>query len=163
MKDQGGPGPRFEVLGPLRAWRGEKIIDLGPLQQRVVLAVLLLQAGRPVARAQVISAVWGEDPPARAVNLVQRHVSGLRRALGPSMPNAERPLRLVWTDAGYQMTLPEGALDLDVFEADLITSVQRVAGDGNTALYEFSVSADDVVLVMGRAAIAFNLFTAEAQ
>jgi DNA-binding SARP family transcriptional activator len=44
-----------------------------------VLAVLLLQAGRPIAREQVISAVWGEDPPARAVNLVQRHVSGLRR------------------------------------------------------------------------------------
>jgi predicted hotdog family 3-hydroxylacyl-ACP dehydratase len=47
---------------------------------------------------------------------------------------------------------------LDVFEADLVTSVKRVAGDKNTALYEFSVSADDVVLVMGRAAIAFNLF-----
>ena len=52
---------------------------------------------------------------------------------------------------------------LDVFEADLITVVKRVAGDEHTALYEFSVSADDVVLVMGRAAIAFNLFTSEAQ
>ena len=52
---------------------------------------------------------------------------------------------------------------LDVFEADLVTSVKRVAGDDNTALYEFSVSADDVVLVLGRAAIAFNLFTVETQ
>jgi predicted hotdog family 3-hydroxylacyl-ACP dehydratase len=51
---------------------------------------------------------------------------------------------------------------LDVFEADLVTSVQRVAGDENTALYKFTVSADDVVLVMGRAAIAFNLLSAEA-
>jgi hypothetical protein len=41
--------------------------------------------------------------------------------------------------------------------------VKRVAGDDNTALYEFSLSADDVVLVMGRAAIAFNLFTLETQ
>jgi len=47
---------------------------------------------------------------------------------------------------------------LDVFEADLVTLVERVAGDENTALYEFSVSADNVVLVMGRAAIAFNVF-----
>jgi predicted hotdog family 3-hydroxylacyl-ACP dehydratase len=47
---------------------------------------------------------------------------------------------------------------LDVFEADLVTSVKRIAGDDRTALYEFSVSADDVVLVIGRAAIAFNLF-----
>jgi predicted hotdog family 3-hydroxylacyl-ACP dehydratase len=52
---------------------------------------------------------------------------------------------------------------LDVFEADLVTSVQRLAGDESTALYEFSVSADDVVLVMGRAAIAFNLLSAGAQ
>lgn len=52
---------------------------------------------------------------------------------------------------------------LDVFEADLITVVKRVAGDDHTALYEFSVSADDVVLVMGRAAIAFKLFTSEAR
>jgi hypothetical protein len=52
---------------------------------------------------------------------------------------------------------------LDVFEVDLVTSVQRVAGDESTALYEFSVAADDLVLVMGRAAIAFNLFTAVAQ
>jgi predicted hotdog family 3-hydroxylacyl-ACP dehydratase len=46
---------------------------------------------------------------------------------------------------------------LDVFEADLVTAVQRVAGDEKTALYEFSVSADDVVLLTGRAAIAFNV------
>ena len=64
------------------------------------------------------------------MNLVQRHVSGLRRVLGPSMPSAERPLRLVWTDAGYQMTLPKGALDLEVFEAELSRSrAARVAGD----------------------------------
>jgi len=51
---------------------------------------------------------------------------------------------------------------LDVFEADLVTSVKRVAGDENTALYEFSVSADNVELVMGREAIAFNLFAGVA-
>ena len=47
---------------------------------------------------------------------------------------------------------------LNVFEVDLVTSVRRIAGDEGTALYEFSVSADDVVLVSGRAAIAFNVF-----
>jgi DNA-binding SARP family transcriptional activator/tetratricopeptide (TPR) repeat protein len=130
MTDQGASGPQFEVLGPLRAWREGSALDLGPLQQRVVLAVLLLQQGRPIAREQVISAIWGEDPPARAVNLVQRHVSGLRRVLGPGEPGMERPLQLVWTDAGYQLTLPEGALDLEVFESELGRSrAARDAGD----------------------------------
>jgi hypothetical protein len=52
---------------------------------------------------------------------------------------------------------------LDVFEGDLVTSVERVAGDESTALYEFSVSADDVVLLSGRAAIAFNVIAGLAR
>jgi predicted hotdog family 3-hydroxylacyl-ACP dehydratase len=47
---------------------------------------------------------------------------------------------------------------LDDVEGDLVTLVKRLAGDESTALYEFSVSADDVVLLRGRAAIAFDIF-----
>jgi predicted hotdog family 3-hydroxylacyl-ACP dehydratase len=47
---------------------------------------------------------------------------------------------------------------LDDVEGDLVTAVKRLAGDESTALYEFSVSADDVVLLRGRAAIAFDIF-----
>jgi predicted hotdog family 3-hydroxylacyl-ACP dehydratase len=46
---------------------------------------------------------------------------------------------------------------LDELETDLVTTVQRVAGDATTALYEFTVSGGALVLLMGRAAIAFNL------
>jgi DNA-binding SARP family transcriptional activator/Tfp pilus assembly protein PilF len=130
MNDAAGASPRFGVLGPLRVWRGEDAVDLGPLQQRVVLAVLLLHAGRPVAREQMISAVWGEEPPVHAVNLVQRHVSGLRRVLGAGGPGGAAPVRLVWTDAGYLLTLPAGALDLEVFEGELGRArAARAAGD----------------------------------
>lgn len=45
---------------------------------------------------------------------------------------------------------------LDDVAGDLITAVQRVAGDDSTVLYEFSVSTDDRVLLEGRAAIAFR-------
>ena len=51
MDDPVIPALRFGLLGPLRVWRGETVVDLGPLQQRVVLAVLALQAGRPVEPA----------------------------------------------------------------------------------------------------------------
>jgi hypothetical protein len=46
---------------------------------------------------------------------------------------------------------------LDDIAGELITHVERVAGDDNTALYRFAVLAEDVVLVSGRAAIAFNV------
>lgn len=46
---------------------------------------------------------------------------------------------------------------LDTVECDLLSSAERLAGDASTALYEFSVSANQVVLVRGRAAIVFNV------
>ncbi len=110
---------RFGLLGPLRVWRGETAVDLGPLQQRVVLAVLALQAGRPVSRQHMIDAVWGETPPRNAVNLVQRHVSGLRRVLEPDRLGHVPSGVLAWTDAGYLLTLPPGALDLDIYEREV--------------------------------------------
>jgi DNA-binding SARP family transcriptional activator len=103
--DQGNyldvPALRFGVLGPLRVWRGETVLDLGPVQQRVVLAVLALQEGRPVGRQQMVNAVWGDDPPRNAVNLVQRHVSGLRRILEPERPGHAPSGLLAWTEVGY--------------------------------------------------------------
>ncbi len=115
MNDSGAPALRFGVLGPLRVWRNGTVVALGPVQQRVVLAVLALQAGRPIGRQQMIDAVWGETQPRNAVNLVQRHVSGLRRALEPDRPGRTPSDLLTWTDAGYSLTLPPGALDLDLF------------------------------------------------
>jgi DNA-binding SARP family transcriptional activator/Tfp pilus assembly protein PilF len=123
------PALRFGVLGPLRVWRGETVLDLGPVQQRVVLAVLALQAGRPVGRQQMINAVWDDAPPRNAVNLVQRHVSGLRRVLEPERPGHAPSGLLAWTEAGYQLTLPKRALDLDVFEGELSRArAARAAG-----------------------------------
>jgi DNA-binding SARP family transcriptional activator len=68
----GGPDHllRFQVLGPLRVWRHAEPVDLGPIQRRVVLAVLLLNANQPLGRQQLIDAVWGETPPRWAVNLL---------------------------------------------------------------------------------------------
>lgn len=129
MNDSAVPALRFGVLGPLRVWRQGTVVDLGPVQQRVVLAVLALQVGRPVGRQQMIDAVWGETQPRNAVNLVQRHVSGLRRALEPDRPGRTPSDLLTWTDAGYLLTLPPGALDLDLFVRGLARArTARAAG-----------------------------------
>nr|WBO82040.1 tetratricopeptide repeat protein [Streptomyces sp. SBE_14.2] len=105
-------GLRFQVLGPLRAWRGGQELDLGPSQRRVVLAVLLLHAGRPLNRQRLVEAVWGEAVPARAANLVQRHVSALRRVLEPERAPRSPSGLLAWTEAGYLLTLGVHQSDL---------------------------------------------------
>jgi len=127
MNDSGTLALRFGVLGPLRVWRHEAVVDLGPVQQRVVLAVLALQAGRAVGRQQMIDAVWGETPPRNAVNLIQRHVSGLRRVLEPHRPGRTPSGLLTWTDAGYVLSLPTGALDLDNFEREVARARAELA------------------------------------
>jgi DNA-binding SARP family transcriptional activator len=128
----GSPGVhelRFSVLGPVRVWRGETVVDLGPVQQRVVLAVLALQAGRSVGRGQLIKGVWGEGPPRNAVNLVQRHVSGLRRVLEPERPGRAPSGVLTWTDVGYLLRVPAGGLDLGIYEGEVARArAARAAG-----------------------------------
>ncbi|WIY01272.1 AfsR/SARP family transcriptional regulator [Amycolatopsis mongoliensis] len=71
---------RFEVLGPVRAWRGDAEIELGPPQQRAALAVLPLQEGTPLSPSQLVSALWGGAEPRAAVGVVRSYVSRLRHA-----------------------------------------------------------------------------------
>lgn len=94
-----GEALRFELLGPLRALRAGREVPLGPPKQRAVLAVLLHQDGRPLAYGGLVGAVWGAEPPAHVRNLVQKYVSGLRRAFGTG-PGAPE---LTWTGTGYRL------------------------------------------------------------
>ncbi|WP_198347917.1 BTAD domain-containing putative transcriptional regulator [Plantactinospora sp. KBS50] len=121
---------RLEVLGPLRARLGEEEVDLGPVQQRVVLGVLAMSTGQPIGREQMIEAVWGPRPPVYAVNLVQKHVSGLRRRLDPARPSRSRSPLLTWSAAGYRLNLADEHLDLRQFDLRLARArAARAAGD----------------------------------
>ncbi|MGW4873896.1 AfsR/SARP family transcriptional regulator [Streptomyces chartreusis] len=61
---------RFAVLGPVRAWCGDTELELGPPKQRGLLALLLIQPGHLVAVQEIVDALWGQDPPDTAVNVV---------------------------------------------------------------------------------------------
>ena len=130
----GGPDQllRFQVLGPLRVWRQAEPVDLGPIQRRVVLAVLLLNANQPLGRQQLIDAVWGEAAPRWAVNLLQRDMSGLRRALEPERTERSAPSCLKWTDAGYLLDLSHSSLDLAAFD-ELVERAKKARSGGKDA------------------------------
>jgi DNA-binding SARP family transcriptional activator/tetratricopeptide (TPR) repeat protein len=134
MSDPSSPPLRFEVLGPLRAWRGDVPIDLGPVQQRVVLAVLLLQQNRPIGREQIVNAVWGDAEPRHVANLLQRNVSRLRAVLELSRYATAESGELAWTDAGYVLTVPADGLDLAAFDREVDRARKaRTAGDSELA------------------------------
>jgi DNA-binding SARP family transcriptional activator len=123
---------RFEVLGPLRAWREDAELDLGPGKQRSVLAVLLLNANRTTTTAKIIDAVWGEDPPENGANVVHKYVAGLRRALEPGRSPRAPSQVLTRTDAGYVLHVPPGRLDTDVFH-DRVAQAQAARSAGRPA------------------------------
>ncbi|MEV0908261.1 AfsR/SARP family transcriptional regulator [Streptomyces hokutonensis] len=124
---------RFSVLGPVRAWRGTAEIELGPPQQRAVLAVLLLAEGSQVLASGLVDAVWGTSAPASALGILRTYVHGLRKALEPAGDIAASVIRS--TGDGYQLRLTEGELDLVTFR-ELLARAERVrrAGAGKEAV-----------------------------
>jgi DNA-binding SARP family transcriptional activator/DNA uptake protein ComE-like DNA-binding protein len=128
-----GDDLRFEILGPLCAWRGEDRLDLGPGKQRAVLAVLLLNAGRPVSTEAIIDAVWPQDPPENGPNVVQKYVAGLRRVLEPGR-SPRTPGRLpALTEAGYVLERPPQSLDVEVFRAH-VARARELGAEGGAEL-----------------------------
>ncbi len=122
----GGPGVvasstrtmDFRLLGPLEAFAESGPLRVPAGKQRALLALLLLNANRTVARDQIVDALWGEDVPDSAVKMVQIHVSQLRKLLPEP--------RLQTRGAGYALEVGDGELDLLRFE--------RMVADGRQAL-----------------------------
>ncbi|MFJ9249029.1 BTAD domain-containing putative transcriptional regulator [Streptomyces sp. NPDC101776] len=116
MKQESAPTAehplRLSILGPLRAWHRDTELHLGPPKQQGVLALLLVQAGQPVPLHHLIDALWGNDPPERAVNVVHRHVGALRRLLEPGLTQRGKAQVLVRAAGGYRLNLGEEASDL---------------------------------------------------
>ncbi|MGW8375123.1 BTAD domain-containing putative transcriptional regulator [Streptomyces sp. ODS28] len=72
---------RIAVLGPVRAWRGARPVDLGPLRRQAVLTALVLHPGTLMSQDQLLDAVWGDRPPATGRRVLPSYVYPLRKAL----------------------------------------------------------------------------------
>ncbi|MEV6241618.1 BTAD domain-containing putative transcriptional regulator [Lentzea sp. NPDC051838] len=85
---------RFSLMGPVRAWRDDEEIDLGPRQQRAVLAALLLNNGIRLSNDQLIGMVW-DDPTPSAVMALRTYMYKIRKTLPE--------LNLKSKDGGYTL------------------------------------------------------------
>ncbi|MFJ6569937.1 AfsR/SARP family transcriptional regulator [Streptomyces sp. NPDC091292] len=115
------PGIGFGVLGPVRAWRGAESLPMGSPQQRALLAALLLRDGRTATAAQLIDALWGDDPPSQALAAVRTYASRLRKVL---------PGVLLSEAGGYAIRVPADALDLSLAE-ELAADAEKARGAGD--------------------------------
>jgi len=102
---------RLELLGPLRAWQGQREVRIGGPWRQAVLGMLAARGGHPVRRGDLIAGVWGEQPPAAAAAWLQGHVAGLRQALAPCRPHRAAGQALVASGPGYRLRMGPAGLD----------------------------------------------------
>ncbi|WP_457028372.1 AfsR/SARP family transcriptional regulator [Kitasatospora sp. P5_F3] len=131
MELQGQPHPlRFQVLGPVQAWRGEQHLALGSPQQQAVLVALLLNQGRPVTTQELVDGLWGDRPPPQAVAALRTYVSRLRALIEPNREMRAPAELLVSVSDGYALRIPPESLDLTAFEQGAArAAVARANGD----------------------------------
>jgi predicted ATPase/DNA-binding SARP family transcriptional activator len=99
---------QFRILGPVEALVDGRPAALGAPKQRALLALLLVNRGRVVSAEALVDGLWGEKPPASAMQSLQVYVHGLRRAVGAE--------RIETVGRGYRAVVAEGELDLDRFD-----------------------------------------------
>jgi DNA-binding SARP family transcriptional activator len=116
---------RFRLLGPLEVRAGEDWQGIGAPKWRSVLAALLIKAGQIVPADVLINEVWGDEPPAKAANLISIYVLRLRRLLGDTDSSL-----LVTRAPGYQLRLAPTDTDGQLFEA-LVRDGRRAYAAGD--------------------------------
>lgn len=119
---------RFEVLGPVRAVDGARVV--GPVSdlRRLLLAVLLVRANRTVSSDLLADVMWGDAPPERPAKSLQIHVHRLRQVL-------DDPDRLAGVPGGYTLEVGPGELDAADFESIHVEArLARERGDLDAAI-----------------------------
>ena len=99
----------FRILGPLEVLEQGHVLSLGGVRQRTLLALLLTRPNEMVSADRLIDELWGAEPPRKAANALQNHISQLRKAFAPREA-------IVTQDPGYMIRVGPDELDLLRFE-----------------------------------------------
>ena len=132
------------LLGPVIASVHDRPVPVSSARQAAVLACLALQAPRLAGTALLIDAVWGDDPPARAEQGLQQHVSTLRGLLEPDRQPRTGSGLLLTEAGGYRLRL--GGFDV----ADFVAAADEGARAAGAGDWGRSLAAFDAALARWR-------------
>lgn len=100
------------MLGPLAVLVGGQELDMGRPQAQLVLAHLLADHGRPVARDALIDRIWPDGDPKRAAHALNVHIAELRKRLRKA-PGVS----IDTTGDGYRLSTNQGVVDAERFRS----------------------------------------------
>jgi DNA-binding SARP family transcriptional activator len=103
-----GAASQFRLLGPVEVVADGRLLDLGGRRQRALLALLLLEAGRPVSADRLGDELWHGQPPPGAAKTLRSYISRLRTVLGRDA--------LVTHPSGYALEVVSELIDVYNFE-----------------------------------------------
>ncbi|GAA1636642.1 AfsR/SARP family transcriptional regulator [Actinoplanes couchii] len=109
----------FRVLGPVEVHAPDRTVELGRPQQRLVLAVLLADAGRQLSTQALIDRVW-DDADEGARRRLHVHITRLRKLLPPG--------QLTSVSGGYRLGVDPDRVDLHRFRR-LVVEARGADGD----------------------------------
>ena len=112
----------YRILGPLKVVDEGELVPLGRLKERLVLAILLLNANQFVSRERLIDDLWGEAPPPTAKKAVNVYVSQLRKVLAR---NGHDPITTA--DGGYRLVVDDDELDVSRLRQLLARARERAS------------------------------------
>ena len=124
----------FRALGPLEVVGAEGPVALGGVKPRLLLALLLIRAGRVVSIDQLVDELWGARPPRTAPTAVHNMVSQLRKQLGADTIVTRAP--------GYLLDVHGHRVDIALFE--------KVAASARRTTASERVGQLDAALAMWR-------------
>lgn len=110
---------RYEILGPLCIIDRGRRTGVGSRKVQTLLSTLLARADQLVTREQLITEIWGEHPPRRAMAGLHVYVSQLRKTLAAPGTDggADGPAGgpVVTRPAGYVLDVGADEIDAQQF------------------------------------------------
>lgn len=126
----------YRILGSLEVSRSGAVVDVGPKQQRALLALLVMNINAVVRTERILDALWPSDPVGKERTLWV-YISRLRSILEPDRQAHGTNAVLVTRDHGYSL----------ISEPDLIDSYQfeQAASEGRRRMEEDPAGASRVL------------------
>jgi SARP family transcriptional regulator, regulator of embCAB operon len=106
----------FRVLGSVGLVDDGRVKALRGSQQRILLALLAIQAGDVVTKVQLFDELWGEEAPSGADNALQALVTRFRRTLRDFFGEQSARDCLVTMPAGYTLNIDPMCVDVHAFD-----------------------------------------------
>jgi SARP family transcriptional regulator, regulator of embCAB operon len=113
------------ILGPLELFEhGEHLVVPGE-KLRTIIAVLALNAPKPVSSDDLIGELWMESAPTNPGNALQAHIARIRRIFRDHVRSTDPDNIISTTPTGYELHLPECSVDSNRF-TQLVTDGRRL-------------------------------------